>query len=96
MARYEFPAACRMVPGTPSPTVPASSPAARYQTALEKDFPRILDAIQAMWGYRELNAYFRKLTIDERGDRAGFPAEVWEDIYMLLYLHQQIVPESLF
>ncbi len=96
MARYEFSAACRMVPGTPpSPTVPASS-SARYQTALEKDFPRVLDAIQAMWGYRELNAYFRKLTIDERGDRAGFPTEVWDDIYMLLYLHQQIVPESLF
>lgn len=53
------------------------------------NFPRVLDEIQAMWGYRELNAYFHKLTMDERGDCVGFPTEVREDIYFLLYLHQQ-------
>lgn len=67
----------------------------QYQTVLEKDFPRILVAIQSMWGYPELNTYFRKLTLDNRGDREGFPKEVWEEIFTLLYLHQMIVPESL-
>jgi len=70
--------------------------AVQYQTALEKDFPRILAAIQSLWGYPELNSYFRKLTLDSRGDREGFPKEVWEEIFTLLYLHQIIVPEPLF
>jgi hypothetical protein len=47
-------------------------------------------------GATRIEAYFRKLTMDERGDRVGFPTEVWEDIYFLLYLHQKIVPEPLF
>ncbi|OGB24174.1 MAG: hypothetical protein A3I66_11195 [Burkholderiales bacterium RIFCSPLOWO2_02_FULL_57_36] len=63
---------------------------------MEKDFPRILAAIQSLWGYPELNSYFRKLTLDSRGDREGFPKEVWEEIFTLLYLHQIIVPEPLF
>ena len=74
------------------PTVPARATA----PSLETDYPRVLQAIQAMWGYKELNAYFRRLTIDERGDRDGFPPEVWEEIYLLLYLHQEIVPDPLF
>jgi hypothetical protein len=69
-------------------------PLDRYQTALEKDFPRILMTIQNMWGYPELNTYFRKLTLDTRGDREGFPKDVWEEIFTLLYVHQMIVPES--
>ncbi len=76
----------------PTPVLRAAS-VSQYQTALEKDFPRILTAIQNMWGYPELNAYFRKLTLDNRGDREGFPKEVWEEIFTLLYVHQLIVPE---
>jgi hypothetical protein len=63
------------------------------QTPLEKLFPQILSAIQAMWGYPELNLYFTKLTIDDRGDRAGFPAEVWEELYLLMALHLAAFPE---
>lgn len=79
----------------PAPAVSAPRPAvaSQYQTALEKDFPRILTAIQNMWGYPELNAYLRKLTLDNRGDREGFPKEVWEEIFTLLYVHQLLVPE---
>jgi hypothetical protein len=92
---------------TPFPTLGPATPVSvqssvraqpsndQYQTALEKDFPRILVAIQSMWGYPELNTYFRKLTLDNRGDREGFPKEVWEEIFTLLYLHQMIVPEPL-
>lgn len=66
-----------------------------YQSTLEKDFPRILETIQAMWGNNELNMYFRKLTMDERDTREGFPPEVWNEIHLLLSLHQEIVPEPL-
>ena len=68
----------------------------RYISALEKDFPRILFAIQSMWGYKELNTYFRKISMDDRGGREGFPPAVWEEIYTLSRLHQEIVPESQF
>lgn len=94
MPRYRFP------PPTVADKRPA--PAAKppsldlFQTNLEKNYPRVLEAIQSMWGYKELNQYFRKLTMDERGDRAGFPEDVWDDLYTLLRLHQEIVPESLF
>lgn len=99
MPRYRFPA-----PGTPdrgqSPREQvrpgAAQPAVASQTALEAQFPHILISIQALWGFRELNTYFTKLTLDERGNRAGFPPEVWDEIYMLLRLHQDIVPEPLF
>jgi hypothetical protein len=66
-----------------------------YPSVLEKDFPRILASVQAMWGYQELNLYFKNLTLDNRGDREGFPKEAWEEIFMLLYLHQAIVPGTL-
>ncbi len=67
-----------------------------YVCGLEEKFPHILSAIQALWGFKELNAYFTKLTIDERGGRAGFPPEVWDEIHTLLRLHQEILPEPLF
>ncbi len=66
----------------------------RYEgPSLEKNYPRVMQAIQAMWGFKELNTYFGKLTIDDRGDREGFPPEVWEEIYTLMRLHEHIVPE---
>ena len=95
MPRYSFPA---LINTLPAPSIPmeakrAPSPVANpTQTALEKFFPHILDAIQAMWGYRELNVYLARLTIDNRGDREGFPAEVWEDLYLVMRLHDDVFP----
>jgi len=63
-----------------------------YQSVLETRFPRILQAIQALWGYPEMNLYFSKLMMDERGDRDGFPPEAWEEIHLLMELHQCLVP----
>lgn len=65
-----------------------------YLTTLERDYQRVLTAIQSMWGYPELNTYFYKLTMDDRGRRTGFPQDVWEDIHMLWSLHQTIVPDT--
>ncbi len=97
MPRYRFPALIN----TPAPPVirVMSAPAVKLrplpdamETPLEKFFPHILSAIQAMWGYRELNLYLGKLTIDNRGDREGFPPEVWEDLYLVMRLHDDVFP----
>jgi hypothetical protein len=84
-----------MNPTLPSSGAPKQLAADLYPSVLEKDFPRIMAAVQAMWGYQELNLYFKNLTLDNRGDREGFPKEAWEEIFMLLYLHQAIVPGTL-
>lgn len=87
MPRYRF--------SDPLPTA-ATNPmaAALYPSALETRFPRILEAIQALWGYPELNAYFDKLAIDDRGDREGFPPDAWDEISLLMHIHQRLVPPS--
>lgn len=95
MPRYRFPAPNLAAPGTNS-SAQESSPQEQCQSALEVQFPHILSAIQALWGFRELGTYFTKLTLDERGNRAGFPPEVWDEIHMLLRIHQELVPEPLF
>lgn len=69
--------------------------AAPYLSVLETQFPRILQAIQALWGYPELNHYFDKLMINDRGDREGFPPEAWDEIFLLMHMHRRIVPPPL-
>ena len=54
---------------------------------VEARFPRIAEAIQSLWGTPELDSYFDKLLIDERGDRAGFPAEVVQALLALSNQH---------
>ncbi len=95
MPRYRFPAASLPDQAAPS-RKEAVRPASSCQCALEVHFPHILTAIQALWGFRELNPYFTKLTMDDRGGRAGFPPDVWDEIHTLLRLHQEILPEPLF
>ena len=95
MPRYRFPAP-EPAEGDPLAQAEAMPPADQCRCALEVKFPHILSAIQALWGFKELNTYFTKLTLDERGGRAGFPPDVWDEIQMLLRLHQDILPEPLF
>ncbi len=97
MPRYRFPALINTLASPLTRVMPAAAvKTARLpdamQTPLEKFFPHILNAIQAMWGYRELNLYLTKLTIDNRGDREGFPPEVWEDLYLVMRLHHDVFP----
>jgi hypothetical protein len=91
MARYRFGAQNGSLRGKAQRRAPANDP---YQTTLERDYQRVLIAIQSMWGYPELNVYFYKLTMDDRGQRAGFPQDVWDDIDLLWSLHQTIVPDT--
>jgi len=94
MPRYRFPAKNKSASSLNSRM--ARARADLYKSDLEMKYPNILTAIQSMWGYKELNTYFTKLTLDDRGGREGFPPEVWEEIHLLLKLHQEIVPEPLF
>lgn len=54
---------------------------------LETHFPWVLQKIQLMWGYPELDAYLHTLMMDERGDRQGFPPAAWEEIHLLVAIH---------
>lgn len=92
MSRYGFRAL--EIPSMASIARPKPAPVPPSGPTLEKDYPRVMEAIIAMWGFKELNQYFRKLTIDERGDREGFPPEVWDDLHTLQYLHAQLVPDT--
>src|ERR1700752_2397056 len=67
---------------------------AEPQKTLE-DYPRVLEAIVSMWGFKELNVYFNKLVLDDRGGREGFPPEVWDDITMLMRMHEDVMPGTL-
>jgi hypothetical protein len=95
MPRYRFPAP-ELAEQEKSALKKKDETLPQCQCALEVQFPHILSAIQALWGFRELNAYFTKLTLDERGNRAGFPKEVWDELHVLLRIHQELMPEPLF
>lgn len=62
-------------------------------TALETQFPRILSNIVGLWGFPDLNNYLETLTLDERGNRSGFPEDVWQELYLLACIHETIVPK---
>ena len=92
MPRYQFPALINTIAPVEIVRVIQARPVDEYRSALEEKFPAIMQRIQALWGYPEMDAYFAKLTIDERGDREGFPAAVWDDLQMLIHLHAAVFP----
>lgn len=63
-------------------------------SALEEKFPRIVANIVRLWGQPAMDTYLYKLTIDERGGRLGFPSDVFQDILMLIAVHQELRPMS--
>jgi hypothetical protein len=93
MARYRFDTEQGFRGGI-APARSKSRLVSPNQTTLERDFPHVMTAMQAMWGYPELNAYFDRLTINERGQRKGFPPDVWDDIYLLWSIHRTLAPLS--
>ena len=54
---------------------------------LEQHYPRIAEIVQGLWGTPELDNYFDKLLIDERGNRAGFPTDVVKALLALSRQH---------
>jgi uncharacterized protein len=88
MTRYYFP------PPNPTARSPHSSNAVEYTTILESKYPRIMENIVVLWGFQEMNEFFRKLILDDRGDRQGFPPEAWDELNTLSTLHLILVPDN--
>lgn len=91
MPRYQF--------RSQHPDIDVSTPvrvrqSVQYQSEIEARYPRVMQAIQALWGHDELTDYFANLMIDQRGDRDGFPPGVWEEIYLLENIHRAVLPYS--
>ncbi len=61
---------------------PISQPEA-YMSDLEKEYPRIVEKLVAMWPDPDCGTYLQNLTFDERGDRAGFSREIAAEIMLL-------------
>ena len=54
---------------------------------IQRDFPRVAEAIEMMWGSPELDNYFEKLIVADRGDREGFPKPVLAALLSLFRQH---------
>ena len=69
-----------------------------YQSALEQQFPRILEMIVALWSDIGLRPYFDKLVLDDRAGegpaRQGFPPEVMEEIMLLASVNRMLHPSG--
>lgn len=67
-----------------------SLPAPTKPESLCRQFPRVANMIAMMWPQRELTVVMveRLLTDDRSGTRAGFPADVTEDLKLLLQLRR--------
>jgi len=76
-------------------STPSALPAAlsaSTSSQIEARFPRIASAITLLWGNPEMDAYFTRIMVDERGDREGFPPEVMAEILFLANLHTNAYP----
>ena len=55
-------------------------------SSLEEHFPRLASEILAFWGTPTCFEQLENLLVDKRGDRQGFPPDVYSDLSMLLTL----------
>ena len=55
-------------------------------SSLEEHFPRLASEISAFWGTPACFEQLENLLVDKRGDRQGFPPDVYSDLSMLLTL----------
>jgi hypothetical protein len=74
--------------------LPLPLPQQLGKTELEANFARIASQITLLWGYPEMDTFFSKLWIDDRGNRAGFPKPVMEDLMFLASLHHAAYPQN--
>ncbi len=59
----------------------------KYPYELERQYGRVLERILDLWDSDEAEQNFLDLLVDKRGDRAGFPVKVAEEIFFLSELH---------
>ena len=55
-------------------------------------YPRIYERIEATWGSIELDTYFDRLIIDDRGNRNGFPKEILNALLVLAKANRKELP----
>jgi hypothetical protein len=57
---------------------------------LEVGYGHVVDRLLKCWGNVEAFAVVHHdLVFDSRGDRAGWPAEVWSDLLLLQEIHDE-------
>jgi hypothetical protein len=66
----------------------ANTPVKHPWPVVAEHFPRVAQAIFDLWGSPECDTYLTRLIIDDRGSRAGFPAEVLRALLDLSQQHQ--------
>ncbi len=58
---------------------------------IEKQYKRLLEQLEIFWGHPEqFDNAINRIMLDDRGDRAGFPIEVWAELNYLQLLHKSI------
>jgi hypothetical protein len=61
-----------------------------HASALESQYPRLMVRMIEGWSKPEFSNEIGELIVDSRGDRAGFPPEVMEEIWLLHQMHQSL------
>jgi hypothetical protein len=64
----------------------------RFPTNVYRDYERILDKIESLWGSFRGQDYLEELLTTQRSDRKGFPDEVVSELIRLHLLHVKLYP----
>lgn len=86
---------------TLSPSARTSTPSqpvrratdARERSVLETRYPGIAQAITLMWGYPEMNDYFRKLWLAD-GNQTPIEPDAMSELMLLAQVHLHLVPQK--
>lgn len=63
------------------------------ESVLDRDYPRIAEQIQLLWGYPEFYRYLERLLVMEKErERGGFPLEVMLELSQLQEIHEHLFP----
>lgn len=65
---------------------------AAFPKFMAKNFARILQQIEMLWGEREVVNYFDLLLLDNREGRQGFPQEALREIALVKHVHDILFP----
>jgi len=64
------------------------------RAAIEDSYPHLLERITATWGQPEALRFLRRLIVDDRGSRQGFPFEVMSELLTLSALAEAPLERS--
>ena len=65
------------------------------ESVLDRDYSRVADQLELMWGHAEFYRCLEKLLVMEKGqNRAGFPFEAILEFDKLKEIHECLYPQS--